>query len=999
MLEIARHFRHELSALRDLSSLTTVCRALLDTLVIQHSQKSSAEPKTAERWAQTSINVEHTDVPAGQHIVSPGEASSLAGERSRWGNNASSTLSSCVAGGLTFRHPRRLTLETTCLLMGCVVPVNVYEEGRSDFWCEARVPRSDVRTCTVGLSIPKECIPLLLDKDHPMHMRTILNAADMRELSSLIADRLKLSRVRSTGKNRRSYRYWLDSAIGCGDAGDQAVNKCQDTSTTGTNVDGTYRLSLRKRGVGQMVFSRIMSFWVLSEKASDERDADAGQSMVKLKKIVTIKELAHRGSCGELRVSVNDTDSRSRAASFVLPWEVTAMLLAGRPKEPIANTLDAQNEKCERGDRCPDLRSDAGKSKPPRFSSTPCWTRALTWRLRLNAVPRSNPIDYGGINTSSHRINGCSTLWIHRIGPRTQLAVDQRAPMLGLCSVPARQEVLRVDSREDSRTCLKHPKHMVDLLLLPAHCVNGDNSTPELEIVVTHLQTMAVFCFPVFVETIVNAISDLADACLVAPTALSSELTQSVDYCLRDVMGKWLSYSTSDGDGNMGTMTLTIPGVRAVKSNPYTALRDGGCGTGVGGIYTASETHREQQGGAAEPVMSQNIRRFSSLARECNGERENEKTNQMRTSDRTTNRGETTTCQQQRPSVATLAVETRNERMIFQRRLLVPLGRKVNSDSQRQLSGAENGRRANRDGTDRELRQEFVITIYEAFAGGDDGKVQRSLKFCARDETSRPAVETTTTVPWVGNCTAVEGGAIWRIVTEGLRCTRTTDERGRIVDIALQVSVLPGLENTEGWNECKVDGGIDKMHRDSPREELVLCRPGVMTKWIHTKNPFAHPVSDRNTAFASKLAHDNGEHKIYEGWHTIAGARLHVQCFQEGGGQALSGSDGIGDDSESRSRPAGRGGVVNLPRGASLRFVVCDPKDGRRNEVRVSVDDLMANSSIHGGIVADTLMDAGRRPVLARAIAQHLRLVFDAGGGYSVTLPLPPSWAQAKYRA
>ena len=42
------------------------------------------------------------------------------------------------------------------------------------------------------------------------------------------------------------------------------------------------------------------------------------------------------------------------------------------------------------------------------------------------------------------------------------------------------------------------------------------------------------------------------------------------------------------------------------------------------------------------------------------------------------------------------------------------------------------------------------------------------------------------------------------------------------------------------------------------------------------------------------------------------------------------------------------------------------------------------------------LLDAGRRPALAKSVAQQLQLVFDAAGGYTVVLPLPVEWKQTE---
>lgn len=82
----------------------------------------------------------------------------------------------------------------------------------------------------------------------------------------------------------------------------------------------------------------------------------------------------------------------------------------------------------------------------------------------------------------------------------------------------------------------------------------------------------------------------------------------------------------------------------------------------------------------------------------------------------------------------------------------------------------------------------------------------------------------------------------------------------------------------------------------------------------------------------------------------------------------------------------------SIPHSLYLRFIACDPVNGQRTRIDVSVEELRINSSILGGLVDADLLLVQRRPVLAKALASKLSLSFEVGGGYTLILPLPKEW-------
>ncbi|CAM9445389.1 unnamed protein product, partial [Ectocarpus sp. 8 AP-2014] len=1023
--------KHDLSALRELRTEPAVWRALVDTLVLYFPNHETFGPT---------------------------------GDGTR-------------AVKLCFRHERRLTLETSCLLMGRVVPVAVFEESRSDFWCEGVVPAAlsslGSSGCPVvtGMRVPKECIPLILDSNHPMRMQTILNASDLRELSGLIADRLKLSRVGSSQREQRSCHSWLDGAI----RGENRPGNSEDPSGTATDLPNAarrdkvqsraeFKLSLRKRSVGQVIFSRLVSFWVpavdkgdvdnVGRDVSDVGNMDGRQKEDRLlvipstssghavQRLVVVKEYAHRGACGELRGEVYDPGAGGAAEIFVLTPELARILLGDWRAE------------LENGDRTKNI-------------STCYWSYALTWRLRLGFNAEANEKTGDGSGSIVNTMRTSRSHYTNREDPLPHLTVDERKPLFSLRRIGASWEVWPADGGGDDS--LEKRMAYFDMLILATQPETGGHMkmrahrrTTSIEFVATHCQTMAVFRFRVPVRAFVKEFDALLAACLTAPTALSSELNLSVpNDGLRNMAGKWLHYSPGDAKiGCRPTLALSFPGTKVVTAKSYVSLR---------GARHQPATCRDSHSDSASRRLDRHERGTdgtdiagrqenpSLQGRVCHSGEERQPESGGRHGSRGWNA---------RGKISTLRVETRNERMIFRRRLAVPrsedvyLGRENPSFAgQRQEGGTRE------KGVGEVLPMVLAVSVYESFTAGSTGRIERYLKFCARDETVRPTMETITTIPWVGTCEGIEGGRMWRVVTQGLRCGCTRDEMGNRVGIRLVVSTEEILGKTDIYNSVEdqhqrhsqplapkrsseeasnvdersetkmaaVGGTLNTHNNDMPAVSgpARTCDrqlgQGPSTTMRGQTNPatvvdtngqqddcYTSTDCPRSTlpdllGKESGISQRYGEFgmdrttKLYTGWHDITGVRLHVQCFQEGGcnRQELHGNPGNAGGielTESGWQPTGRGGAIDLPRAASLRFVVWDPSSGYRTGLQVSVNDVYRNLSVDGGIVEAGLLDAGRRPALARAIAQKLRLVFQEGGGYEVVLPLPASWNRASPR-
>ncbi|CAM9831136.1 unnamed protein product [Scytosiphon promiscuus] len=997
--------KHDLSALRELRNEPAVWRALANTLALSYPD---------EAYEST-----HGNQPP-------------------------------PAGVLLFQHERRLTLETSCLLMGRVVPVSIYEESRSDFWCEAQVPAALTSAgkvaCPTAMRVPKECIPLILEDDHPMRMQTILDASDLRQLSVLIADRLKLCRLGFARKGLRSYRHWLEDAIG----GDKQPRESDAlTGFLGTEKktkDRSYpefKLSLRKRSVGQVVFSRLVSFWVLcpSHRSLDEANGsdpcvqsthddipgDSGPSQALgrylVQRLVIVKEFSHRGECGELRGEAHYLGSEGPAQSFVLKPQITSMLLRGWREE-----------------------SKMSEKNKTKRTSLRYWRDALTWRLRAVLQPsffvgsRKMKRDQSGLLPSSRTATGSSFTIDGE--PIVRVAVDERAPLFCLRRVAARLATRPEDAEERRDTAPATCNNHFDVLVLPAHPSAGSDGTnttrsqrPMIELVATNLQTTGIFSFSVPIKSFTRELDAFVAACLTAPTALSTELElPTPNVVLHDLARNWLFYSPGEeGNGSRTVLTLSFSQTAPIRAEPKVGLRGTRRHNTMlrgGGVYDRQGTLAEENGvrkmmGRESPLGADEPASAATCQATRVGANEDAK--------RRTSRG----------SISTVQVERRNERMVFRHRLVVPQRRE--HVKQHDIHGPSRERsqlERNQRGADEEAPKFLSISVYETFTAGSSRKIERYLKFFAHDETVRPAIEGVSTVPWVGTCEGVEGGILWRLVTQGLSFEYTRDPTGKRVGIRLKVSA----EQTFG--KLTVSNDTDDLERLSFGERAStqsgVTRSGEKgemegsgRKESATKVGGAAGFSGENLPnaadFAFNLGHKNDDRVLPCGdamqvagnallrkdshfapavcphgktdaptgrWHRITGVRLHVQCFQEvkccrkemHGKQDAGNADSV---ASSKWRPAGRGGVLGFPPDAFLRFILCDPGNGYRAGVRLSVGDVCKNLSTVDGTVDAELLDPGRRPALAKAVAQNLRLVFEADGGYRVVLPLPANWRMA----
>ncbi|CAM9153653.1 unnamed protein product, partial [Hapterophycus canaliculatus] len=1010
------------------------------------------------------------------------------------------TIPVCDDGGtadvLHFRHKRRLTLETSCLLMGRVVPVSVYEECRSDFWCEAEVPAAltslGKAACPAEMCVPKECIPLILDDNHPMRMQTILDASDLRQLSVLIADRLKLCRLGSARTGPRSYRYWLESTMDRGDqSGDlKASAGFLDTECHTNDQSGQeFKLSLRKRSVGQVVFSRLVSFWVPSPEDHGLNEANGDASFARdtqdgilgkpnrlktstrqiVQRLVTVKEFSHRGGCGELRGEVHDTDSGGPAESFTLAPQLTRTLLR-------------------------DWRAELKRSDKKKNPSLDYWRDALTWRLGI--VPQAAcflgssemKVDDRDLRRRSTRATRSSSM--KRDGAAARVAVDERTPLLRLRHIAAGLAPTSVNAGERRVEMPAACNNCFDMLILPVRPETGSVAThgtlrerPAIEFLITHRRTMAVFSFIIPIKAFVRELDGFVAACLTTPTSLSLELElPSPGQVLRKLAGKWLRYSAGQKDnGNRPVMTLSFARKRPITAEPIVGLRRTRRNDSIVRGRGARDRHVSiaNQNGVCNTVD----REIHLEERNSVGGTKYEKPlggNHGGTHGSShANTKHRNSCR----STSTVQLEPRNERMIFRRKVVVPRRRDhLMRHENHRSSGQRGPLEGKQGGVDEEASKVLSVSVYETFSAGHSGKIERDLKFLARDEAVRPVIEAVSIVPWVGTCEGVEGGTLWRVVTQGLSFEYTRDETGKRMGIRLKVSTeheigdpvvssngeelegqapdhrAPTRSCGEGAQEdrrSKESGiGMDRATQDRdknmPKAVGFALNPGkkgnnggmqcsggcqvegnALCDKHDSFTPAGGPLGKKCDHIASaggsgpmtldllegrrrgdgerEEEDGSGENafpynrpiKIYTGWHRITGIRLHVHCFQEVYCCSKEThpdpyATKVGSNmTYSKCRPAGRGGVSSFPPSASLRFIVCNPGTACRTEVKISVEDMWKNLSTDGGIVDAELLDPGRRPALAKAIAENLRLVFEADGGYSVVLPLPASWVQA----
>lgn len=1083
--------RHDLSALRELRTEPAVWRALVTNLVLRYSNEvvpAEGDIHTRPKLTKECTTLSSTTLTNQQHAKEAAPASRKPEDGDRKNGTLdgtgtdTGTGTGIVAAVLSFRHERRLTLTTSCVLMGSVVSVSVFEESRSDFWCEAEVPAALTSLgkvpCSVGMCVPKECIPLILNDNHPMRMQTILDASDLRHLSVLIADRLKLCRVGSARKGSCSYHHWLNGAIG-GESKPRSANESGGVAAGFTNAEQRdedqseqeFKLSLRKRSVGQVVFSRLLSFWVPSLEKKDWDKVKGGATVALnnqdnigrgrkclcptagrvVQRLVTVKEFAHRAECGELRGEVHDPDSVGQAETFIPTPELTRTLLG-------------------------DWRAGLKSNDQNRGQSARYWRESLTWRFRVVLEAPCVGDDINESKTNESRRLG----HMQRTAPSPSsqndwvphLTVDHREPLFSIRRINASLGVPPTSTDTSS--------FYFDLLILPPRSEASNHprtgtrkQQASIEFVATNRKTMAVFNFYVSAKAFVKEFDAFVATYLTAPTALATELElPASDTVLRNLARKWLQYSPgSSQNGHRTTLTFSFPRTKATVAEPYVGLSS--CNQAIDRTRHFKSVRKGRDRRAKYFAATTEAGPKSFLEGHASPEGKREETGRNK-----------------RKSIATLQLQTRNERMVFRRRLPVPrsgsLGEWQNDHAPalRLAAGLKQG------GAGELASKVLAVSVYETFTAGSDGRIERHLRFCARNETVRPALETTTTIPWAGTCEGVEGGKLWRVVTNGLRLGCTHDGEGKCVGMYLDVStdvegerpVAPhhntatGQPNSDPLSTTLLLKGGSNGHECSRKTTAEAREPDTHGDGQQGTAGFAG--NDKGKAEGERPAHRRGQtapgnvpyeagdpidsrqkqpdpetpHAVglreaqaelitpthapdsltpdllereggrgealqgaepnvdetatlYSGWHRITGIRLHVQCFQEehctrkGLDRTLTAHDIDGLVDPSRRRLLGRGGATSLPCSASLRFLVCDPNTGYRTGVKVTVSDLCRNLSADGGIVEAGLLDAGRRPVLAKAIAQNLRLVFEVGGGYSVVLPLPAKWNRSLQQA
>lgn len=1070
--------RHDLSALRDLRDEKAVWRALMDTLVFKY-----LPDKGASTSATTEQNVVD-DVRAALISTPERERSCVASH-----DPAGEVLAAAYkfhAGSLHFRHARRLTLETCCSLLGHKVPVAVFEESRGDFWCEARVTNGLVSEgqadITVGRRIPKECIPWLLEENHTMHLHTVLDAPDLRELSTLIIDRLRLYRVNSTRVRRDPGRDWLTMALSSTGVADRAGTMSGPGQWSQSKDE--FRLSLRKRGVGQVVFSRLVSFCeeVIGRPEGSEHSCAESASISSGKKshvqrLVIVKE----EGCGKLRVEVHDPDSGGRGEAIILTPELTTQLLKDRNEEPVSHGQEAS-------------------------SITRYWQNSLLWRLKLIAPgfnsPRPCNRDQLVINTAS--LSSSSPCPASDV---SSITVDSRTPLLYLHGISVRCNKPAINEIGDSEGSLSEVNAMFNLVVLGQLetdtediCEKRDKQA-NIELVATHLRTMSSYSFQIPASVFAREVSDEVMACLEAPSVISTEPVHPKPLRLHDLAGKWLSLSQHGGCPSI--VTLNFPGMEPVKTSPFVTLQASNISGGENRKFRPRKKrcpHACTKDGDAS-----HLRRHPSPTRQCLDQvTEDIKKNSARGPD----------CLWQElsqgiPILSSSEATTttlRNERMVFRRKLSVPtleVPEMIVDKEQPPISSAPALAGEKRRGT--ACGDVLDVSVYEVFPTGLDGRVERYLRFCARDENLRPSVEAVALVPWAGTCEGLEGGELWEVVTEGLTIQRVRDDKGRCIRIDLNVEIqgestpspwkphLDELEGSSGVDEEKqvcldtareIHAGerndhIKEINEKSAPDKLgvspsvqryqgdvnapdiganaqVRAEPGSLLCVYHSGDESNVPGPNRPGVQRSATTQDDVERetivstkissvdkaekrlsssepstmtsdgqgdaqifeetglktvegednrrrtrllgtKIYDEWLCITGVRLHVLCFQvetkamsfKTNSTDIDGPHSV--DCKISQYSADRSGE-SIPRSSYLRFIACDPVNGQRTRIDVSVEELHINSSVVGGMVDEDLLLVERRPALAKALACKLSLSFEVGGGYTLILPLPKEW-------
>lgn len=785
--------RHDLSALRDLRNEKAVWRALMDTLVFNY-----LPDKGASMSATTEQNVVD-DVRAALISTTERQRSHVAPHDPAGGILAAAYK--FRAGSLHFRHARRLTLETCCWLLGHKVPVAVFEESRGDFWCEARVTNGlaseSQADITVGRCIPKECTQWLLEENHTMHIQAVLDASDLPELSTLIADRLKLYRVNSGNVRRGPGRDWLAMALsGEGESSSAEVpERAGDMGGPGqwSQSKNEFRLSLRKRGVGQVVFSRLVSFCeevIGHQEGSEHSRAETGsissgkKSHVQL--LVTVKEMEHRDGYGKLRVEVYDPGSGRRWGAIILMPELTTQLLKVRNEELISHGQEG--------------------SSIARY-----WQNSLLWRLKLVAPgsdsPRSGNVGSKRGNrdqlvTNPGSLNS-SSFW--PASNVSSITVDSRTPLLYLHGISVRCKEPAANELGESQGSVSEVNAIFNLVVLGQLEMDTEDDSEErdkranIELVATHLHTMSSYSFQIPSSVFAEEVSDEVMACSMAPAVVSTGPVLPNSLQLHDLAGKWLSLSQRGGCPSI--VTLNFPGMEPVKTSPFVTLRASNISGGEN-----NEFQPRKKGFPHAYAMKDGdvalLRRLSSPTWQCldqvtgdikvqkDSARDPDCLRQERSQGiPTLNRGEVAATPQSR---------ARNERLVFRRKLPVStldVPEKIVDKEQPPVNSAPALAGENLRGT---ICIVLDVSVYEVFPTGMDGRVERHLRFCARDENLRPTVEAVAVVPWAGTCEGLEGSELWQVVTEGLKIQRVRDDKGRCIRMDLDVAIQ-GENTTSLW--------------------------------------------------------------------------------------------------------------------------------------------------------------------------------------------------------
>lgn len=600
-----------------------------------------------------------------------------------------------------------------------------------------------------------------------------------------------------------------------------------------------------------------------------------------------------------------------------------------------------------------------------------------------------------------------------------RVSVDPREAMFVLRGISVSGEVERQRATQERGSPRFTKRHCFDLLLLPGWAPSAlcKGTIAELELVMIHRSTLTAFSCSLHASALANALLDNVYACLVTPTSLSADLEQSSSSHLREIIGRWLHYRTTYAETQQVELRIGIPGSPPVQMAPFVGHRRG--------LSTEKGHTRREMREDSDKVLSNSraldyAPRLEDPHRDCLPNGDASDSGRQETHDKHGDRsGGGDRCERsqkgtgERPgrrisnTTTLLQAGKRNERFVFRRIIPVPV-RELSAGDRPNEEIKEEGHRRRKRYQGSSIRYPMVVCVYEAFfTSPTTGRILRELRIHAREEgmTRYRAREASTRLPWHESCAGIEGGRLCRLVQEGSSLTITRREGDSVEHVTLQVSVpsLPS-EYRRIRDDPQSFANVRKAQRTVDRNKLKDTH-GIPTAALRGRDePMQTHTGNRGVGILLTRPTKSKEscltEKVYEGWHSITGMRLHVLCYQE---TPLSSGE---DESEAgggrcrrRAQPAGRGGARALPRGATLRILLCDPQSGVRHEVRLCADKLREDSLLEtGGIIDNALLDPGRRPTLAKAIVRYLRLVFDEDGQYNVILATPAEWARPCHR-